>query len=127
MKRTYPDHYRISPGEQVQRLAGLGRAILAAVFGGAGRDAAGRDEAGAASRMGTGAGARDMALLASSGDRDDIAAEDHRRMAAGDRLRAPLFLALWYGGLLAGYLMGPARSRGNRQSTVCKPEPGKEA
>jgi len=28
---------------------------------------------------------------------------------------APLFLALWYGGLLAGYLMGPARSRGSRQ------------
>jgi len=34
MKRTYPDHYRISAGEQVHRLAGLGRAALAAVSGG---------------------------------------------------------------------------------------------
>jgi hypothetical protein len=26
----------------------------------------------------------------------------------GDRLLAPFFLTLWYGGLLAGYLRGPA-------------------
>jgi cellulose synthase/poly-beta-1,6-N-acetylglucosamine synthase-like glycosyltransferase len=28
-----------------------------------------------------------------------------------ERLRAPLFLSIWYAGLLAGYLLGPARSQ----------------
>jgi len=65
MKRTYPQHYRILPAEQIRRLAGLAGAI--------GRSA--------------------------SGER------------GSDAGWAPLFLALWYGGLLAGYLMGPAASR----------------
>ena len=129
MKRTYPDHYRISPGEQVQRLAGLGQAVLAAVFGGTRSSAASGKGAGANSgaRDETGAGARDMTPLASSSGGDDIAAEGRRQTAAGDRLRAPLFLALWYGGLLAGYLMGPARSSGTGTSRAGKPEAGKEA
>jgi len=65
MKRTYPDHYRIHPGEQVRRLQGLAGAMGRTVTAGRGTD--------------TG--------------------------------WAPLFLMLWYGGLLAGYLMGPAPSR----------------
>ena len=31
-----------------------------------------------------------------------------------DRFREPVFLAIWYAGLLTGYLKGPARSRANR-------------
>jgi GT2 family glycosyltransferase len=135
MKRTYPDHYRISPGEQVQRLAGLGQAVLAAIFGGtrssaasgSGDRAGSRAGAGSSARVETIAGARDTAPLASSGGGDDIAADAHRQTAAGDRLRAPLFLTLWYGGLLAGYLMGPARSSGTGPSSAGKPEAGKEA
>ncbi|MCZ6600622.1 MAG: glycosyltransferase [Acidobacteria bacterium] len=69
MKRTYPDHYRIHPAEQVRRLAGLAGAMGRTVT-------VGHDS---------------------------------------DSRRAPLFLALWYGGLLAGYLMGPAPSRGSRR------------
>lgn len=39
---------------------------------------------------------------------------------------APLFLTLWYGGLLAGYLMGPAASRGRgTQPGSGHPRPGK--
>ena len=56
----------------------------------------------------------------------DRLAQGQRQTAGGDRLRAPLFLTLWYGGLLAGYLMGPARSSGTRQSSAGKPEAGKE-
>jgi len=134
MKRTYPAHYRISPGEQVQRLAGLGQAVLAAVFGGTRSSPDSGNGAGTDSRAGadsgardeTIAGARDMPPLASSSGGDDIAAGGRRQTAGGDRLRAPLFLALWYGGLLAGYLMGPARSSGTGPSSAGKPGAGKE-
>lgn len=61
MKRTYPDHYAVSPREQLARLAGI-------------------------------AGA----LRGGKGPPDP------------DRWYGPLFLSLWYGGMLAGYLLGPA-------------------
>ncbi len=80
MKRTYPEHYKIHPSEQVRRLTGLAGAVGRTVTVGQGTD--------------TG--------------------------------WAPLFLTLWYGGLLAGYLMGPARSRGSRkQSGPDSPGPAK--
>jgi cellulose synthase/poly-beta-1,6-N-acetylglucosamine synthase-like glycosyltransferase len=111
MKRTYPDHYSISAAEQVHRLAGLARAALAAVSGG---------------RLG-GATSRAAGPLASSAQENDIAAEGSRQTDAGDRLRGPLFLALWYGGLLSGYLMGPARSSGTKHPASSTPGAGKEA
>lgn len=67
MKEAYPAQYRIEPGEQVSRLAGLARAAAGALL----------------PRTGPGR----------------------------DRLWAPIFLAVWYGGMLAGYLRGPARTR----------------
>jgi cellulose synthase/poly-beta-1,6-N-acetylglucosamine synthase-like glycosyltransferase len=64
MKKTYPAEYRIEPGEQVGRLAGVARAAAGALVPDRGR--------------------------------------------VTDRLLAPMFLTVWYGGLLAGYLRGPA-------------------
>lgn len=66
MRETYPERYRIEPGEQLARLAGIVRETGRALGG---------------------------------------SEEGHR-----DRWWAPLFLAVWYGGMGAGFLAGPARS-----------------
>jgi cellulose synthase/poly-beta-1,6-N-acetylglucosamine synthase-like glycosyltransferase len=66
MKETYPDRYRIEPGEQLGRLLGVARAAAGTVV----------------PRPDTG--------------------------PLQDRFLAPMFLTVWYGGLLAGYLRGPA-------------------
>jgi cellulose synthase/poly-beta-1,6-N-acetylglucosamine synthase-like glycosyltransferase len=82
MKSVYPDRYRIRPGEQVGRVGAIGREALRALTGSGAhaRDASGRNAA---------AGSREP-----------------RR----DRFLAPIFLTIWYGGMAAGYLMGPAWS-----------------
>ncbi len=90
MRREYPDHYRISLAEQARRVGGLARAVGRALTGGGGevgRPGGGEAVAGGAS-----------------------GADEPRREGDPDRLLAPFFLALWYAGLLTGYLMGPARS-----------------
>ena len=74
MRRTYPDLYRIHPGEQVGRVGQVAQAAGSAV-----RDSQGPDP---------------------------------------DRWYAPLFLATWYCGMGAGYVMGPARSEPRQQETV---------
>jgi glycosyltransferase involved in cell wall biosynthesis len=71
MKATYPQQYRIHPGEQVSRLAGMARAA-------------------------------GSALVPAPGP-------------GRDRLLAPIFLAVWYGGMLVGYLRGPAWTRPRRE------------
>ena len=68
MKKSHPEVYRIDPGEQLGRIAGLVRAAGVAM-GGKRKNGFGRD-----------------------------------------RWLAPLFLATWYCGMGAGYLMGPAHS-----------------
>jgi glycosyltransferase involved in cell wall biosynthesis len=72
MKKSFPEVYRIDPGEQLGRIAGVARAAGAAV-GGLRKNDLGRD-----------------------------------------RWLAPFFLATWYLGMGAGYVMGPARSRSTR-------------
>jgi hypothetical protein len=95
LREAYPDHYRIHLGEQVRR---LGRLLAAG----------GRALTGRGTPDGTGNGV----------DRRDSRNHDRPAEAGGkhdrDRFREPLFLALWYAGLLTGYLQGPARSRSGR-------------
>jgi cellulose synthase/poly-beta-1,6-N-acetylglucosamine synthase-like glycosyltransferase len=74
MRRTYPELYRIHPGEQLGRVGELAQAA-----GSAARDVGGLDP---------------------------------------DRWYAPLFLATWYCGMGAGYVMGPARAEHRRKGTV---------
>jgi cellulose synthase/poly-beta-1,6-N-acetylglucosamine synthase-like glycosyltransferase len=73
MKKTFPEHYRIHPLEQVRRLGGIARAAGGAL---------------APSTRGAG--------------------------PAGDRFWAPVFLCVWYGGMLLGYLRGPAWTPGRK-------------
>jgi glycosyltransferase involved in cell wall biosynthesis len=89
LKEAYPDHYRIHPGEQARRIGGLvaagGRAI-------------------------TGQGARNKSEPKGQGAQGARPA-DTKAKHDQDRFREPLFLAIWYAGLLTGYVKGPARSR----------------
>ena len=79
-------------------------------FGEAGRERPGLLAAGGRALTGgsqAGAGARRE-------DRGAAGAEpspDSKERPDQDRFREPLFLAIWYAGLLTGYLKGPARSR----------------
>jgi len=76
-------------GEQAGRLGQVARAILASVVGGAPEPETPAGE---------------------SPDRD-------RPARNRDRFHAPLFLLVWYGGMLVGYFMGPARSHPVRRPT----------
>jgi len=109
MKATYPDHYRISFREQVRRLAGLGQVGMEAL---------------GLKKLASGPSRTEIVTDAPHAGLPDVGRE---HAVPGDRLRAPLFLTLWYGGLLAGYLMGPARSGGATGATGPSPGRGKEA
>jgi glycosyltransferase involved in cell wall biosynthesis len=89
LKETYPDHYRIHMGEQVRRIGGLVAAGGRAITGGGARDERGTK-------------GRETPV----GQPTDSAGRGRQ-----DRFREPAFLAVWYAGLLTGYLKGPARSR----------------
>ena len=90
LKEAFPDHYRIHPGEQARRLRDLVAAGGRALTGGrATSEGKGEDkETGKESRPANTEAKHDP-----------------------DRFREPMFLAVWYAGLLIGYLQGPARSR----------------
>lgn len=74
MRRTYPQYYRFSAGEQVGRLMALVRSVARAPF----------------------------------------SVRPDKARGGTDLLWEPIWLALWYGGLVAGFLRGPAWTRGVR-------------
>jgi len=84
MKSVYPDRYRIRPGEQLGRIVGIARAPFA-------------DSSGSADRE------------MREGSPGNLAALTPGALAR-ERLYAPAFLTVWYGGMAVGYLMGPAWS-----------------
>ncbi len=89
MKEAFPDHYRIHFGEQVRRIGGL----MAA----GGRALTGRGATNEGDGEGRGSPKKDRS-------------DETKTNPDQDRFREPLFLAIWYAGLLTGYLRGPARS-----------------
>jgi len=101
MKSVYPDRYRVKIGEQILRMGQIARALFA----------------GPPAPTGT------VPLEAPEGP---LSRPDDRMALAlvRDRIRAPIFLTVWYGGMTVGYLKGPAWSHTTATSAVSRPAGG---
>jgi glycosyltransferase involved in cell wall biosynthesis len=99
MKSVYPDRYRIRIGEQMGR---IGQIVRALVTGAPNRTL--EDEVRPFDE------AREVVRRRYAPDRWGRLAGEVTAATVRERLRAPIFLIVWYGGMAVGYLKGPAWS-----------------